>query len=239
MKNLTGMTALLLCSLSWISVSVSDSQTVEVQTGDDVSLLCSNFSSSPTQIIWFRVVKRSLPCCISHMFKVTEPATLCDGFQSGKFEMSSNISILFLKIKQVDSSDSGLYFCGYTVARAPLIVSATYLEVQEVFDGTTGLTSAILGGLTVFLMMVVICLAVKIRKLQKGGDEQQPPGLRNKASEEGTKNCSSSNGHLSLSPETPPKAKRSSNLCAGKPSLGSPKQVRIKSQWSCGCDMSI
>ncbi|XP_073331733.1 uncharacterized protein [Pagrus major] len=160
MRNSTVIAALLLCSLSWISVSGSESQTVEVQSGQEVTLLCSNFSSSPTQIIWFRVVKRSQPRCVSHMFKATEPAKLCDGFQSGKFEMSSNISTLSLKIKQVDSSDSGLYFCGYYLSGAPLIVSSTYLQVQE-------LTWVILGCLTVFLMMVIIYQAVKINQLQK------------------------------------------------------------------------
>ncbi|XP_073331727.1 uncharacterized protein [Pagrus major] len=167
MRNSTVIAALLLCSLSWISVSGSESQAVEVQSGDEVTLLCSNFSSAPTQIIWFRVVKRSQPLCVSHMFKATEPARLCDGFQSEKFEMSSNISILFLKIKQVDSSDSGLYFCGYYLNGAPVIDSSTYLQVQEVFDGTTKLTWVILGCLTVFLMMVIIYQAVKINQLQK------------------------------------------------------------------------
>ncbi|XP_030286130.1 uncharacterized protein LOC115589431 [Sparus aurata] len=175
MSNFNVMKALLLCSLGWISVSGSDSQTVEVQTGDDVSLLCSNYTSSPTQIIWFSVVKRSQPHCVSHMFKATEPATLCDGFKSGKFETSSNISTLFLRIKQVDSSDSGLYFCGYSLNGAPVIVSGTYLEVQEVIGGTTRLTGAILGSLTVVLVIVAICLAVKIKKLQKACAKEQNP----------------------------------------------------------------
>ncbi|XP_073331631.1 uncharacterized protein [Pagrus major] len=180
MRNSTVIAALLLCSLSWISVSGSESQTVEVQSGQEVTLLCSNFSSAPTQIIWFRVVKRSQPRCVSHMFRVTEPAKLCDGFQSGKFEMSTNISTLFLKIKQADSSDSGLYFCGYYFSGAPLIVHSTYLQVQviflvEVFGGTTELISVLLGCLTVFLMMVVICLVVKIKQLQKALAEGQIP----------------------------------------------------------------
>ena len=44
--------------------------------------------------------------------------------------MSSNISTVFLKIKHVNSSDSGLYFCGYYNSRNPVICDATHLEVQ-------------------------------------------------------------------------------------------------------------
>ncbi|XP_049923949.1 uncharacterized protein LOC126404623 [Epinephelus moara] len=174
MRNFTVVTLLLLCSLCWICISLSESQTVEVQSGEEVTLLCSNFSSSPTQIFWFRVVRRSQPHCVSHMFKPREPASLCDGFQNGSFEMSANISTVFLKIKQVNSSDSGLYFCGYYISKKPVIVDATYLEVQE-FDGTTKLTSVILGGLIIFLIMVIIWLAVKIRKLHKAHVEEQNP----------------------------------------------------------------
>ncbi|XP_036968483.1 uncharacterized protein LOC119027415 [Acanthopagrus latus] len=175
MRNSTVLTALLLCSLSWISVSGSESHTVEVQSGQEVTLLCSNYTGSPTQIIWFRVVSRSQPRCVSHMFKATDPARLCDGFQSGKFDMSSNISTLFLRIKQVNSSDSGLYFCGYYLSGAPLIVSSTYVQVQEVFGGITKLTSVILGILTASIIMVVICLAVKIKQLQEVDNEEQNP----------------------------------------------------------------
>ncbi|XP_027144011.1 uncharacterized protein LOC109140675 isoform X2 [Larimichthys crocea] len=174
MRSFTLITALLLCSLSWISVSASESQTVEVQPGQEVTLLCSNFSSVPTQILWFKLVNRTQPCCISHMFNPHEPATFCPGFQNEKFEMRSNISTVFLKIKQVDLSDSGLYFCGYYISRDPVIVDATYLEVQE-FDGVKNLMSVTLAALTAFLVMVVICLAVKIKKLQNACAEERNP----------------------------------------------------------------
>ncbi|KAI9538194.1 hypothetical protein NQZ68_017927 [Dissostichus eleginoides] len=60
MRNSNVIAVLLLCSLSGICVS-SESQTVDVSPGEEVTLLCSNFSSAVTQIMWFRVVKRSKP----------------------------------------------------------------------------------------------------------------------------------------------------------------------------------
>uniref|UniRef100_A0A8D0DCY5 Ig-like domain-containing protein n=1 Tax=Sander lucioperca TaxID=283035 RepID=A0A8D0DCY5_SANLU len=169
MRNFILMTVLLLCCLSWISVSVSESQTVEVQPGEDVTLLCSNFSSTPSQIYWFRAVKRSQPRCVSFMFRAPEPARLCDGFQNGKFEMRSNMSAVFLKIKQVNSSDSGLYFCGYIITKP---VNDNFFLV-DVFDGITKLMSGILGVLTASLTMIIIGQAVKIKKLQKAHVEEQ------------------------------------------------------------------
>uniref|UniRef100_A0A8D0AIB1 Ig-like domain-containing protein n=1 Tax=Sander lucioperca TaxID=283035 RepID=A0A8D0AIB1_SANLU len=151
---------------------LSESQTVEVQPGEDVTLLCSNFSSTPSQIYWFRAVKRSQPRCVSFMFRAPEPARLCDGFQNGKFEMTSNMSAVFLQITQVNSSDSGLYFCGYIVTKDKVIVDATYLEVQGKSVVKFGLlTSVILLGLILFLVPVIIGLVVKIRKFHTGASK--------------------------------------------------------------------
>ncbi|XP_031592163.2 uncharacterized protein LOC116317516 [Oreochromis aureus] len=163
MRNFDSLIVLLVCSLSWIPVS----QPLEVQSEKEVTLLCSNFSSSPTQIFWFRVTNRAKLTCIAVMFKPHEPASFCDGFQNGKFEMSTNISTVFLKIKQVDLLDSGLYFCGYKIQKSTVIVEATDLVVQDTFIGLPNVMSVILGVLTVFLITVIVCLAVKIKKLQK------------------------------------------------------------------------
>ncbi|XP_034532712.1 uncharacterized protein LOC117807503 [Notolabrus celidotus] len=171
MRNLILITASLLCSLCCICVS----ETVEVQPGETATLLCSNLSTVPSQIQWFTFVNGSQPRCISHMFESHEPARFCSGFLKGKFEMTSDMSTIFLHIKQVDLSDSGLYFCGSHVSGNPVIYNATFLEVQEAWVGMMKLTSPVLVGLVVGLVMIIICLAVQKRKLQKARTEEQNP----------------------------------------------------------------
>ncbi|XP_023252339.1 uncharacterized protein LOC111646966 [Seriola lalandi dorsalis] len=189
MRSFTVATASFLCCISWISVSVSQSQTVEVQSGEDVTLLCSNISRSPTQTDWFRLVNRTKASCISSMYESENEASFCDGFQN-RFEMSSNISTVFLMIKRVDVSDSGLYFCGFYKGKHTVITGTIHLNVhgnnesdyeedcnsEEIPGGMTNLMSVVLGGLTVFLTIVVIVLAVKLRT---AANEEPRPG-RNK-----------------------------------------------------------
>lgn len=117
-----------------ISVLPSEFHSVAVQSGGHVTLLCSNYTSSPTHIYWFRVVKRLKPHCIYSIFKASETAKFCEGFENSRFEAGTNVSALFLIIKQLDRSDSGLYFCGNYINQNPLIVDATYLEVQGMID---------------------------------------------------------------------------------------------------------
>ncbi|XP_071394190.1 uncharacterized protein [Centroberyx affinis] len=175
MMSYTSVTALLLCNLSWIPVSVSESQTVEVQPGEEVTLMCTNISSSPIYSEWFRLGNRSEPHCISSIYKSDDKAWFCDDFQNGRFEMRSNVSTLFLKIMPVDLSDSGLYFCRFDIDEDTVIVNATYLKVQEKPDGITRLASVILGGVTVFLIMVIVGLVLKIRQLQTAAKEELQP----------------------------------------------------------------
>ncbi|XP_073331492.1 uncharacterized protein [Pagrus major] len=199
MKGFTLMTSLLLCSLSWISVSGSESHTVKVQPGDEATLLCSNLATSPTQTDWFRVVNRTKPSCISSMYGSNGEVTFCDGFQNEKFEMSSNVSTVFLKIKRVDLSDTGLYFCGFYINAHTVISTATYLNFQgdglvdddsfhnqrEERDGMPDLMCLSLGGLTVLLTIVIIVLAVKIKKLQIAvREEEQPERNKNLGSDD-------------------------------------------------------
>ncbi|XP_071335542.1 uncharacterized protein, partial [Trachinotus anak] len=170
----------------WISVSVSEFHTVEVQSGKEVTLQCTNYSSTISHIFWFRLDNRPNISCISSMFSSDGNVSFCDGFKNGKFNMTSNMTTLFLQIKSVDSSDSGLYFCGsycgdYQNVKA-VIVSATYLKVQgKTVDvvlskknphGTTSL-SVILVTVTVPLIIAAIGVAVTVSKLQPADNQEQ------------------------------------------------------------------
>ncbi|KAM9335982.1 uncharacterized protein ABDE67_020985 isoform 2-T2 [Symphorus nematophorus] len=197
--NFTVITAFFLCSLSWLSVSCSEFQTVEVQPGEDVSLSCTNVSENNFPAFWFRQVNRTKISCISNMYRSQGTVKYCDGVQNGKFKMSSNINTLFLNIKHVNLSDSGLYFCSFYSKGFP-IFSAFHLNIKgsdephddskpdskskEESDGITKLTSVILGALTVLLVMVIIGLVVKNRKLQKADTEQNSEQRENVGSDD-------------------------------------------------------
>ena len=113
----------------WISVSVSQFQTVEVQPGQEVTLLCSNISNTTTHTFWSRLDNNTKVSCISSTYGSNGEAEFCAGFTKG-FEITSNISTVSLKIKQVNLSDSGLYFCGFYVKNHTVINSTIYLKVQ-------------------------------------------------------------------------------------------------------------
>ncbi|XP_049425497.1 uncharacterized protein LOC125884485 isoform X1 [Epinephelus fuscoguttatus] len=192
------ITALIICSLGWISVSAADSQTVEVQSGKEVSLTCSEKSDSPT--VWFRVVNRTKASWISTMMGPNNVPSYCDGCKNGAFEMSSNKSAASLKMKKVNVSDSGLYFCVAFTQKT--VFSTTHLNVEgsdephddvdrkpKKSDDVTKLMSVILGGLTAVLLTVIIGLVVTIRKLQKAASEEQNPPQRETLGSDGLKDA--------------------------------------------------
>ncbi|XP_078020492.1 uncharacterized protein LOC117246371 isoform X1 [Epinephelus lanceolatus] len=197
MKNSNLMIVFSLLSYSWISVSVSE--TVDVQSGEDVTLQCSNMVKRESVTLWFRLVNKTKASCISVMFRADEDAEYCEGFQNGKFKMRSDSSTTSLRIKQVELSDSGLYFCGfYTEGR--LFFSVIHLNVKgsgephddeeynckKESEGIAKLTSVILGALTVVLVIVIVGLIVKNRKLQTEAnkEEQNPEQSENVGSDD-------------------------------------------------------
>ncbi|XP_026208402.1 uncharacterized protein LOC113157255 isoform X2 [Anabas testudineus] len=171
--------ALILCSFSWISVLVS--YNVKAQSGDSVTLLCPKTSKTVTT--WFRLVNRNKATCIALMTSSHSRPEYCVGFQNGSFKIETNISTVFLKIKQVDLSDSGLYFCHFFFGGRGVyyVIYLTVEDSDEFQDDedrksekceTTNLLSLIVGALTVFLVLVVIGLAVTVK-------DQKPPQHEN------------------------------------------------------------
>uniref|UniRef100_A0A8C4I2L0 Immunoglobulin V-set domain-containing protein n=1 Tax=Dicentrarchus labrax TaxID=13489 RepID=A0A8C4I2L0_DICLA len=190
MKNFTLITALSLCSFSWISVSGSESQTVEAQVGEEVTLLSTNMSKYDSVSFWVKLVNGTKASCITVKITSDNAVVYCDGFSKEKYEMTSNISTVFLKIKHLELSDSGLYFCGFYESGRPNF-SVIHLHVKEGSDqphddvdskcensdgiAHQSVTSVILGSVTGFLVMVITGLIVTVRKLQTAADEEQRP----------------------------------------------------------------
>ncbi|CAI5672352.1 unnamed protein product [Oreochromis niloticus] len=170
------MKSVLLSTFSWISVLAFAFHYMEVQLDEEVTLQCSNLSSHRVHLSWFRSTNRPSASRISSMISPESSVTFHEGFQNGKFNMTSNTSVLFLEIKQVDSSDSGLYFCGELKNEKFIVYGATNLKVQE--GRSQNPSTMILGSLTVFLLLVIIGLIVKIRKFHTD-DGQNPQRSEN------------------------------------------------------------
>uniref|UniRef100_A0A672FCF5 Ig-like domain-containing protein n=1 Tax=Salarias fasciatus TaxID=181472 RepID=A0A672FCF5_SALFA len=163
METLTLISALL-SMFCWISSSVGDFRTVEVLPGEDVTMLCSNFTNQLIQVVWYRLANSEHNISrISAMLSSDDNATLCAGFQNRRFTMTSNNSHIFLNIKQVDLSDVGLYFCGCNINNSMDIFNRTYLKMQERLPDSLNSTYMLQGGLIVFLIVVIVALVFKIR----------------------------------------------------------------------------
>ncbi|XP_039869884.1 uncharacterized protein LOC120722814 isoform X4 [Simochromis diagramma] len=186
MMNVIQALALSCFFSGWIAVSGSKFQTSEVQAGETVTLQCPRIYTYDVTTFWFRLVNGTTANSIA-VKPVDSIVNYNAAFQTGKFEMTQNTSALFLKIKQVDVSDSALYFCGF-LSEARLNLSVMQLKVggtdepQDDMDGISKqahevakLTSVTLGVLSVFLLMVITGLAVQNMKLQMANKEEQNP----------------------------------------------------------------
>ncbi|CAI5672369.1 unnamed protein product [Oreochromis niloticus] len=175
--------ALALSCFCWIAVSGSEFQTSKVQAGENVTLQCTKIYTYDVLTFWFRLVSRTTVNSIAVM--VDTSVKYNAEFQRGKFEMTNNTSDVFLKIKQVDVSDSGLYFCGF-VSEGRLNLSVMQLKVGDTDEPqddmdciskqaheVAKLTSVTLGVLSVFLLMLITGLAVQNMKLQTANKEEQ------------------------------------------------------------------
>uniref|UniRef100_M4AA56 Ig-like domain-containing protein n=1 Tax=Xiphophorus maculatus TaxID=8083 RepID=M4AA56_XIPMA len=167
-------TCLLLC---WITKSDFEFDSVLVQPGEEVTLLCPNFTNIFEHIFWYKLIPGPGVSRISSMVNPGSKVHLHDGFQREKFNMTSNGTNIFLNIKQVNFSDSGVYICGTKSPSCLKIFSETYLQVDgkrtcyiiyvfvSVVDGLDGvnLPTVILGGVVIFLVIIILGLVLKTK----------------------------------------------------------------------------
>ncbi|XP_043953874.1 uncharacterized protein LOC122820484 [Gambusia affinis] len=156
-----------LCMFSWTSTSVCQFHSVVVQPGAEVTLRCSNLSQFPTYLHWFKLADGPNATIIVSMS--SSGWSRLNKTPLGQFTMISNITDVFLNIRSVDFSDTGLYFCGKkNTDENPEIFSATYLKVEvNVCDEVINVPTPILSAVTIFLVLLIICLAAKIWILQR------------------------------------------------------------------------
>uniref|UniRef100_A0A4W5PFK3 Ig-like domain-containing protein n=1 Tax=Hucho hucho TaxID=62062 RepID=A0A4W5PFK3_9TELE len=150
-SNFSLMLDFVLCVSGLVSVLVFQCQTMEVRTGDTITLQCSNVTAAVGHTAWFKQVNGSEPVCISSMYSMNHS------------EMFSNNTTIFLKITKVEIADCGLYFCGlYPHSHMFFVNRTVYLDDK----GTMYLLPlvVILGVVTAVLLIVILILVLKIRR---------------------------------------------------------------------------
>ncbi|KAK0139563.1 hypothetical protein N1851_023561 [Merluccius polli] len=169
---------------AWLVVSLPDSQTLEVEPRDNVTLSCTNVSRSPTVALWMRGDNTSKPIMISSVFGSDRSfVRYMDGFQHGRHVLDSNLIFINLTILQVEVSDSGWYFCLFYHSTELVMVNSTILKIHgnDAFheeddtnyksDEKLIMVGGILGAVNVFLVLVILGLILKIThksQLQRG-----------------------------------------------------------------------
>uniref|UniRef100_M4AA59 Ig-like domain-containing protein n=1 Tax=Xiphophorus maculatus TaxID=8083 RepID=M4AA59_XIPMA len=156
----------------WITKSDFEFDSVLVQPGEEVTLLCPNFTNIFEHIFWYKLIPGPGVSRISSMVNPGSKVHLHDGFQREKFNMTSNGTNIFLNIKQVNFSDSGVYICGTKSPSCLKIFSETYLQVDDGLDGVN-LPTVILGGVVIFLVIIILGLVLKTKPCQTNKQNQQ------------------------------------------------------------------
>ncbi|KAK0139562.1 Zinc finger MYM-type protein 1 [Merluccius polli] len=116
---------------AWLVVSLPDSKTVEVELRDNVTLSCTNVSTSPTAAFWMRGDNTSKPIMISSVYGTdSRYVEYMDGFQQGRHVLEYNLFFINLTILQVEVSDSGWYFCLFYHETKLVMVNSTFLKIN-------------------------------------------------------------------------------------------------------------
>uniref|UniRef100_A0A4W5JN38 Ig-like domain-containing protein n=1 Tax=Hucho hucho TaxID=62062 RepID=A0A4W5JN38_9TELE len=102
-----------------------------VHSGENVTLQCINVLRKHGQVGWFKQVNSTEPLCITSMWSSLPAVHHQNGFQVKHMKMFMTNGTIFLKITEVDVTDSGLYFCGMS-ENYFIFTNATVLKVQKI-----------------------------------------------------------------------------------------------------------
>uniref|UniRef100_A0A8C1AV06 Uncharacterized protein n=1 Tax=Cyprinus carpio carpio TaxID=630221 RepID=A0A8C1AV06_CYPCA len=129
------ISVLLICGTGLLTaVKASQIDNISAQPGENVTIWCQHNSDVGKNIHWFKQTKSSVPIAIVYMmisYQLKELYTnYLNGFQQDHLLMSLDTENTYLRILNVDVSDSGLYFCGWN----SLIMTfgdGTQLDIEE------------------------------------------------------------------------------------------------------------
>ncbi|XP_052415901.1 uncharacterized protein LOC127961017 [Carassius gibelio] len=132
------ISALVICGTGLLTaVKASQIVNLSAQPGENVTIWCRHNSNVGDNIHWFKQTKSSVPNAIVYTLKSYQlkelHSTYLNGFQQDHLLMSLNSKNTSLRILNVDFSDSGLYFCGWS----SLIMTfgdGTQLDIKERSD---------------------------------------------------------------------------------------------------------
>ncbi|XP_026175046.1 immunoglobulin kappa light chain-like isoform X2 [Mastacembelus armatus] len=90
----------------------SSSDFISLMVGQDVTLECSCADSVAVMFYWYKQTPGQKPKRVSKFYKHDKNGILMDEFQNNiRFELETNDGKNHLKISNVQSSDSGTYYC--------------------------------------------------------------------------------------------------------------------------------
>uniref|UniRef100_A0A8C8GBY4 Uncharacterized protein n=1 Tax=Oncorhynchus tshawytscha TaxID=74940 RepID=A0A8C8GBY4_ONCTS len=116
---------LVLCVSGLVSVLVSQCQTMEVRTGDTITLQCSNVTTAVGHTAWFKQVNGSEPMCLSSMYSEhSEMFTDCGLYVCALYP---HCHMFFVNAKIQEDDDGTMYLLPLVVILG--VVTAVLLIV--------------------------------------------------------------------------------------------------------------
>ncbi|XP_018599877.1 uncharacterized protein LOC108929672 [Scleropages formosus] len=183
---------LALCQICFIHLELlALPESLVVSQGENVTFLCSDIMKSPGHVAWFRQNDGTVPLCILSMFSTEKFVSHHNGARPERTFMDYAGSNFVLRIKHVDLSDTGLYFCGMIWGTIMVFNNATFLRVrgnkerepgniptdlpkQADCEQKVSCLPALLGvGAASAILLIVVIILILKEKSKKGNSCQQ------------------------------------------------------------------